>query len=170
MSGNRNIAELIKIVSWEDFVLSCLTHETFQAFVRKFSIAGSCTSGSRNGFFLIKISLKCLENKGKTLLIWEATIITSLKYKAHNHALKYKPQTFRDGYVTIEEMIINTKPLQEYCRATPKKMDALATALSVFWGEVGLKPGKKVSWGYAETVEFKLVQVTKCSGPVVNET
>ena len=61
------------------------------------------------------------------------------------HHLNINPQTFRDGYVTIEEMIVNTKPLQEYCRATPKKMDALATALSVFWGEVGLKPGKKVS-------------------------
>ncbi|KAL5253294.1 hypothetical protein ACHWQZ_G013169 [Mnemiopsis leidyi] len=51
----------------------------------------------------------------------------------------------RDGYVTIEEMIDNIKPLQDYCLATPTKMDRLAAALTVFWGEVGLKPGRKVN-------------------------
>jgi len=51
----------------------------------------------------------------------------------------------RDGHVTIEEMIANIKPLQVYCKATPAKMDALAAALTVFWGEVGLKPGRKVT-------------------------
>ena len=46
--------------------------------------------------------------------------------------------------MTIEEMIANIKPLQDYCLATPTKMDRLAAALTVFWGEVGLKPGRKV--------------------------
>nr|AIW06417.1 putative photoprotein-like protein [Dryodora glandiformis] len=50
----------------------------------------------------------------------------------------------KDGYVTIEEMVENTKPFLDHCDATPLKMETLENAVRLFWGEVGLVPGKRI--------------------------
>nr|AIW06415.1 putative photoprotein-like protein [Hormiphora californensis] len=50
----------------------------------------------------------------------------------------------KNGYLTIEEMIANTRPLKEHCNAPEFKMEALAAAYTEFWGQVGLRRGKKV--------------------------
>nr|AIW06421.1 putative photoprotein-like protein [Ocyropsis maculata] len=50
-----------------------------------------------------------------------------------------------DGFITLEEIIANTAPLEEHCSASTEKMKALAQGLTEFWTEAGIKPGKKVS-------------------------
>nr|AIW06418.1 putative photoprotein-like protein [Ctenophora sp. N1 WRF-2014]AIW06419.1 putative photoprotein-like protein [Ctenophora sp. N2 WRF-2014] len=72
-------------------------------------------------------------------------LIRSIYWKKKMKEIFYVEDVNRDGYLTIEELIKNTKPLQKYCNAPPEKMANLEKAYHLFWGEVGLRPGKKVN-------------------------